>query len=171
MALYRAMLADEAGVQVPETLPELSTGRLLTMTWLEGVPLLDYREAEAEVRNTVARNMFRAWYVPFYGYGVIHGDPHLGNYGIRPDNGLNLLDFGCDMQEALDMARVFYKDGIVLAERGVPVDAIAGLAARGHRVEQSPEPCGGGHAIWIDWQSGVLTAGSEPRMDGGAMGY
>ena len=30
-------------------------------------------------------NMFRAWYVPFYGYGVIHGDPHLGNYTVRAD--------------------------------------------------------------------------------------
>jgi predicted unusual protein kinase regulating ubiquinone biosynthesis (AarF/ABC1/UbiB family) len=41
-------------------------------------------------------NMFRAWYVPFYEYGVIHGDPHLGNYAVRPeDHGINLLDFGC----------------------------------------------------------------------------
>ena len=39
--------------------------------------------------------MFRAWYVPFYGYGVIHGDPHLGNYTVRDDLDLNLLDFGC----------------------------------------------------------------------------
>lgn len=40
-------------------------------------------------------NLFRAWYVPFYGYGCIHGDPHLGNYTIRDDGGVNLLDFGC----------------------------------------------------------------------------
>ena len=158
---------------MPAPLPKLSTRRLLTMSWLDGQPLLPFIAAHPDpaVRNRVALNMFRAWYVPFYYYGVIHGDPHLGNYTVRPDASVNLLDFGCDMQEALDMARVFYKDGIVLAERGVPVDAIAGLAARGHRVEQSPEPFGGGHAIWIDWQSGVLTAGSEPRMDGGAMGY
>jgi predicted unusual protein kinase regulating ubiquinone biosynthesis (AarF/ABC1/UbiB family) len=39
--------------------------------------------------------MFRAWYVPFYDYAVIHGDPHLGNYTARPDLGINLLDFGC----------------------------------------------------------------------------
>jgi gamma-glutamyltranspeptidase/glutathione hydrolase len=53
----------------------------------------------------------------------------------------------------------------------VPQEAAFGLTARGHRVELSPEPFGGGHAIWIDWQSGVLTGGSEPRMDGGAMGF
>jgi predicted unusual protein kinase regulating ubiquinone biosynthesis (AarF/ABC1/UbiB family) len=39
--------------------------------------------------------MFRAWYVPLYDYAVIHGDPHLGNYTVRPDLSINLLDFGC----------------------------------------------------------------------------
>ncbi|WP_119460308.1 ABC1 kinase family protein [Rhodospirillaceae bacterium SYSU D60014] len=95
--LYGAMLAKEAGVHVPEVLPELSTRRLLTMTWLEGTPLLKFiaEHEDAAVRNEVAFNMFRAWYVPFYYYGVIHGDPHLGNYTVRPDRSVNLLDFGC----------------------------------------------------------------------------
>jgi predicted unusual protein kinase regulating ubiquinone biosynthesis (AarF/ABC1/UbiB family) len=97
MALYGAMLGHEADVHVPEVLADLSTGRLLTMTWLEGRPLLDYIADHAGLaeRNRVALNMFRAWYVPFYSYGVIHGDPHLGNYTVRPDGSVNLLDFGC----------------------------------------------------------------------------
>jgi predicted unusual protein kinase regulating ubiquinone biosynthesis (AarF/ABC1/UbiB family) len=95
MALYTAMLAEVDAVHVPVRLPELSTNRLLTMTWLDGRPLMEFREAAPEVRNTIARNMFHAWYVPFYDYGVIHGDPHLGNYSVRPDHGINLLDFGC----------------------------------------------------------------------------
>jgi predicted unusual protein kinase regulating ubiquinone biosynthesis (AarF/ABC1/UbiB family) len=97
MALYGAMLAKEPHVHVPEVLPDLSTKRLLSMTWLEGRPLLDYIASHEKLadRNTVALNMFRAWYVPFYGYGVIHGDPHLGNYTVRPDGSVNLLDFGC----------------------------------------------------------------------------
>ena len=95
MALYRHMLRDEPGVHVPEVLPELSSGRLLTMTWLDGRPLLELVNAPQEVRNRLAHNMFRAWYVPFYYYGVIHGDPHLGNYTVRPDASVNLLDFGC----------------------------------------------------------------------------
>ncbi|GGF45581.1 ABC transporter ATP-binding protein [Aliidongia dinghuensis] len=93
--LYRHMLAGEAGVHVPEVVPELSTARLLTMTWLEGEPILSAVQAPQEARNAIAMNMFRAWYRPFYGYGVIHGDPHLGNYAVRPDQTLNLLDFGC----------------------------------------------------------------------------
>ena len=50
--------------------------------------------ADDEQRNRIAYHMFRAWYVPFYRYGVIHGDPHLGNYTVRADDSINLLDFG-----------------------------------------------------------------------------
>jgi len=95
MRLYRLMLKDEPGVHVPEPLAELSTARLLTMTWLDGTPLTKLVDAAVERRNAIAHTMFRAWYVPFYYYGVIHGDPHLGNYTARPDGGINLLDFGC----------------------------------------------------------------------------
>lgn len=97
MRLYAAMLKDESGVHVPEVIDGLSTRLLLTMTWLDGAKLLDFIRAhdDAKSRNQVAYNMFRAWYVPFYFYGVIHGDPHLGNYAVRPDGAINLLDFGC----------------------------------------------------------------------------
>ena len=95
IALYRRMLAEETGVVVPDVLPDLSTPRLLTMSWLEGKSILELVDAPSETRNAIAHNMFRAWYVPFYRYGVIHGDPHLGNYTVRPDNSVNLLDFGC----------------------------------------------------------------------------
>src|SRR5205814_5335643 len=96
MRLYGAILKDEAGVAVPRPIPELSTKRLLTMTWLDGRPILDFAEkAPREQRNAIALRMFRIWYVPFYYYGVIHGDPHLGNYTVAPDNTVNLLDFGC----------------------------------------------------------------------------
>ncbi|MBP6818103.1 MAG: AarF/ABC1/UbiB kinase family protein [Ferrovibrio sp.] len=95
MRLYAAMLKDEPQVHVPDVVKPLSTGRLLTMTWLEGKPLLTYKDAPQEARDTIAYNLFRAWYVPFYRCGVIHGDPHLGNYTVRDDLGINLLDFGC----------------------------------------------------------------------------
>lgn len=95
MALYGEMLKDEAGVHVPEPLPDLSTDRLLTMSWLDGEPILSYVDQHLDERNAVASNMFRTWYVPFYEYGVLHGDPHLGNYTVRDDKSINLLDFGC----------------------------------------------------------------------------
>src|SRR5439155_11111037 len=100
MRLYAAILKDEPGVAVPRPLADLSTGRLLTMTWLDGAPILDVAAtAPLAVRNEIALRMFRIWYVPFYFYGVIHGDPHLGNYTVAPENStgrtVNLLDFGC----------------------------------------------------------------------------
>lgn len=95
MRLYGAMLADEAHVHVPEVVAELTTKRLLSMTWQDGTRLLDFQEAPQETRNTIAMNLFRAWYVPFYRCGVIHGDPHLGNYTVRDNLDINLLDFGC----------------------------------------------------------------------------
>jgi predicted unusual protein kinase regulating ubiquinone biosynthesis (AarF/ABC1/UbiB family) len=95
MRLYADMLREEAGVHVPRVIDALSTRRLLTMSWLDGEKLLSLVNAPVERRNRVAYNMVRAWYVPFYFYGVIHGDPHLGNYAVRDDDGINLLDFGC----------------------------------------------------------------------------
>ena len=95
MDLYARMLKEEAQVHVPVALPELSTDRLLTMSWLDGEPLMNWTGHGAEDRNNLALNMFRAWYVPFYNYGIIHGDPHLGNYSVRPDGAVNLLDYGC----------------------------------------------------------------------------
>ena len=95
MRLYGEILKDEPGVAVPAPYAELSTKRLLTMTWLDGGPILDIAAAPLEHRNEIALRMFRIWYVPFYYYGVIHGDPHLGNYTVAPDRTVNLLDFGC----------------------------------------------------------------------------
>jgi len=96
IGLYRHMLADTKGVHVPEVVPKLSTARLLSMTWLEGERLSDVAAMRPQAaRNAIAMNMFRTWYTPFYYYGVIHGDPHLGNYTVRADQSINLLDFGC----------------------------------------------------------------------------
>ncbi len=95
MALYGHILDAEPGAHVPEAVTELSSGRLLTMTWLDGQPLMEFVDGDQDARNAVALNMFRTWYAPLYFYGVIHGDPHLGNYTVRPDRTINLLDFGC----------------------------------------------------------------------------
>jgi predicted unusual protein kinase regulating ubiquinone biosynthesis (AarF/ABC1/UbiB family) len=93
--LYQQMLGDLPFVHLPEVLPALSTKRLLTMTWLEGKPLKAILAEPQSFRNEVARAMFHLWYHPFYHYGIIHGDPHLGNYTFRKDGSVNLLDFGC----------------------------------------------------------------------------
>lgn len=94
--LYQIMLAAVDTVHVPNVVKSLSTERLLTMTWLEGERLVDVIPIRSlKQRNDIAINMFHAWYTPFYYYGVIHGDPHMGNYTVCKDNKINLLDFGC----------------------------------------------------------------------------
>ena len=98
-ALYQNILADEPMVRVPAIRPELSTTRLLAMEWLDGKPLLSFKSSDAETRNRLATAMFKAWWLPFSRQGVIHGDPHLGNYTVFEENetpkGINLLDYGC----------------------------------------------------------------------------
>ena len=99
VALYRELLATVGEVRVPQVWPALSTRRLLTLEWLEGDKLLSHKDASLEVRNRLAVAMFKAWWHPFSRYGVIHGDPHLGNYTVFSDGGepggMNLLDYGC----------------------------------------------------------------------------
>ena len=98
-ALYRSMLGGVETIRVPRAWPELSTGRLLTLDWLEGRRLLEYTKADLASRNRLATAMFTAWWFPFSRFGVIHGDPHLGNYTVFAENdapgGINLLDYGC----------------------------------------------------------------------------
>jgi predicted unusual protein kinase regulating ubiquinone biosynthesis (AarF/ABC1/UbiB family) len=99
VGLYGAMLADVPEVRVPQVWPDLSTHRLLTLDWLEGTKLLTHKGDSLAVRNQLATAMFKAWWYPFSRYGVIHGDPHLGNYtAFMADGeprGINLLDYGC----------------------------------------------------------------------------
>jgi predicted unusual protein kinase regulating ubiquinone biosynthesis (AarF/ABC1/UbiB family) len=94
------MLKDEESIRVPKVWPDLSTGRLLTLDWLSGRKLLEHKADTLAVRNRLAKAMFTAWWFPFSRFGVIHGDPHLGNYSIFDDAkgkpaGINLMDYGC----------------------------------------------------------------------------
>jgi len=95
MTIFRNIFSDIQFVHVPKTYDKLSTKRLLTMSWLDGESILEFKKTSKETRNTLARNMYHAWYKPFFDYGVIHGDPHMGNYSVQDDLSINLYDFGC----------------------------------------------------------------------------
>ncbi len=98
-ALYAHVLADTPQVRVPQVRRDLSTKRLLTQEWLDGAPILNFKNAPLEVRNRLAQAMFRAWWHPFAHAAIIHGDPHLGNYTVFSEKGepggINLFDYGC----------------------------------------------------------------------------
>ncbi len=99
--LYGLMLADRPFVRVPRVEKSLSTRRLLTLQWLDGEPLPAFENAPQEARDAIAVGLFEAWWRPFIRYGLIHGDPHLGNYAVvasckgREIEGINLFDYGC----------------------------------------------------------------------------
>ena len=127
MGLYGGIFAEDPIIRVPEMVGELSTRRLLTMTWLDGGPLIAHKGDAQEIRNRLATAMFRAWWYPFSHYGVIHGDPHLGNYTVFTEAdgtgsgaepmGINLLDYGC--------IRIFppaFVEGVIELYRGLLED-------------------------------------------------
>jgi predicted unusual protein kinase regulating ubiquinone biosynthesis (AarF/ABC1/UbiB family) len=97
-ALYAEMLAPYADIRVPKIDAALSTQRLLSMQWLNGRPIRSAFSASQDERNAIGIALFHAWWIPFSHYGVIHGDPHLGNYtvfGEKQAEGVNLFDYGC----------------------------------------------------------------------------
>jgi gamma-glutamyltranspeptidase/glutathione hydrolase len=83
----------------------------------------------------------------------------------------NMLDYGCDVQEAIDMPRGLHYENVYQLEDGVPAAIVDGLKKLGHQTTSVVSPLGGGQAIWIDWDKGTLTGGSDPRKDGCALGY
>ena len=97
--LYGALLAGIPEIRVPGVHDALSSGRLLTLDWMDGRKLLEFKGAPLAVRNRLATALFKAWWHPFARHGVIHGDPHLGNYTVfdraGEAGGINLLDYGC----------------------------------------------------------------------------
>jgi gamma-glutamyltranspeptidase / glutathione hydrolase len=101
-------------------------------------------------------------------YGVMGGDYQpMGHMTVA----VNRYIYGMDLQATMDWPRYFPKSGMVLAETGVSAAVQDALRAKGHRVTTSPEPLGGGQAVAIDWQRGMLLGGSDPRKDGLALGY
>ena len=82
-------------IKIPKVYEKISTNRLLVMQYLEGKKLIEYKNAPQKLRNDLAKKLFMTWYYPFYKYGIIHGDPHLGNYSVDKKNNINLFDFGC----------------------------------------------------------------------------
>ena len=95
MKLFSFIFDKNKKIHIPYVLNKISTKRLLSMNYLEGKKLLEFKKESEDSRKELAKNMFYAWYYPFYKYGAIHGDPHLGNYSANNKFEINLLDFGC----------------------------------------------------------------------------
>ena len=107
-------------------------------------------------------------------FAISIGTP--GSYGIlqtQPQMLLNLLDFGMQIQEAIEAPRVrVYRDRLLDVEARIPAETREALARRGHEVHVVDEwswIVGGGQGIIRDPESGALMAGADPRRDGYAL--
>ena len=99
-----------------------------------------------------------------------------GSYGIlqtQPQMLLNVLEFGLNLQEAIEAPRIrVYRDRLLDAESRIAEATRAELGRRGHQVNVIDDwswVVGGGQGIARDLESGALMAGADPRRDGYAL--
>ena len=83
----------------------------------------------------------------------------------------NMLDYGMDVQEAIDHPRMFFEDGDVRYEAPLAGDIVRSMGKLGHPMALRDDPWGGGQAVEIDSARGILSGGSDARKDGCALGY
>lgn len=94
--LFRRLYAADPEVTIPRVFRELSTRRVLTLELLEGYPLNDILApgVDDELKRWVAEKLFRMLWRQVLEFGVLHADPHPGNYLVSHHPRIGLLDFG-----------------------------------------------------------------------------
>lgn len=84
---------------------------------------------------------------------------------------INQIDFNMDVQEAGEADRFFHYNDALALESHIGWDVERNLIDRGHRVVKTVDEFGGYQAIQINWSNNTLSGGSDPRLDGCAIGY
>jgi len=93
--LFEKIHKGKEYVNIPFVISKLSSDKLLTMAYLEGRKFEEVLKENQNIKNKIAENLFKTFYIPFYEKGILHADSHTGNYTIAHDGSINLLDFGC----------------------------------------------------------------------------
>lgn len=110
--IYRQALQPWPDLVVPEFVPELCTKRLLTMQRLRGPTMLQAAndpQVDAARRYRIGTQLVAATWGPFLRQGVIHADPHPGNYIALEDGRLGVLDFGATKQLSVPFAHAYWR--------------------------------------------------------------
>jgi ubiquinone biosynthesis protein len=94
LGIIGAQLAQEPLLHVPAPVPHLSTGRVLTMEFVDGTPVKDSDELGPDEAHQLAERLFVAYLDQFLIHGVVHADPHPGNVLVTRDRRLALIDLG-----------------------------------------------------------------------------
>jgi predicted unusual protein kinase regulating ubiquinone biosynthesis (AarF/ABC1/UbiB family) len=93
--LFAETYRDHPFIFVPQVIPELSTGRVLTQELAEGLPWAEAVEAREDLRNSWAEVIYRFAFGSLRRLSAFNVDPHPGNYLFRLDGSVAFLDFGC----------------------------------------------------------------------------
>ncbi len=137
---FLEIFKDISFIEIPKTISSLTTSRLLTMTWLEGESILWAQDQDLELRQTIGHNLFYAWYYPFYTKGIIHADPHFGNYSIKKNGDINIFDFGCVRQfdqSFIDSVLLLFK-GLLKKDDKICLEAYVNWGFEGVSLEVVP---------------------------------
>jgi gamma-glutamyltranspeptidase/glutathione hydrolase len=105
---------------------------------------------------------------PLLSFGVMGGDHQAQGHAQVL---MNLIDFGMNVQEAGEAARINHGANGLQVESAIPAEVRAALVQRGHKVSEAVGAYGGYQGILIDPMTRVLMGGSDPRKDGLAIGY
>jgi predicted unusual protein kinase regulating ubiquinone biosynthesis (AarF/ABC1/UbiB family) len=118
-------------VHVPRVHTDISTRRVLVSEYVEGERFEAVRRAEEPQRDRYGEIVFRFFFGLVYRDRIVLGDPHPGNYLLRPDGRVCFLDFG--LLRNVDAARVADERAIALAVRAKDAAALkAALLAGGY---------------------------------------
>ena len=105
---FGELLAGDPRFVVPQSFPELSSRRVLTMTWEEGVGLGDWVHSAPSVedRQWLAAALLDLYCREFFEWGLVQTDPNFGNFLVRaPAREIVLLDFGATVAYEADFRR------------------------------------------------------------------
>ncbi len=102
--------ANLNNVVFPQYYPELSSKRIITMDWLEGMHLREFLNTNPsqQLRDQVGQALWDFYNFQQHELKAVHADPHPGNFLITPDGKLGIIDFGCIKEMPDDFYRPFY---------------------------------------------------------------
>ena len=82
-------------LKFPNYYPEISSDRIITMDWMDGVHLSEFYTDNQEIRNKLGQALWDFYMFQIHKLKKVHADPHPGNFLISPENELIVIDFGC----------------------------------------------------------------------------
>ena len=82
-------------LKFPNYYPEISSDRIITMDWMDGIHLSEFTSENQEIRNKLGQALWDFYMFQIHKLKKVHADPHPGNFLISPKNELIVIDFGC----------------------------------------------------------------------------